>query len=262
MVKNSLKRIYLTFCYIFLYLPIILLFIYSFNESKYMNKFTNFTLKWYIELFKDKSILSAFYQTLIICFIATIFALIIGTLGAWSIYKTNNRKLKSYFLNTTYIPLVLPDIVIAIGMIILFVFFNLNFGYFTIIMSHIIFNVPYVVFAILPKLITFDDNLLDSAMDLGANPFCIFTKIVFPQLIPNLIAAALIAFTLSLDDFTISYFTSGSGVMTLSVKIYSMTKRGISPKINALSTLMFAIIILISIFTYIVKHTNSIKQKK
>lgn len=233
MVKKSLNKIYLTICYVFLYFPIIFMFVYSFNESKYTNKFTKLSLKWYMELFKDESVMTAFYQTLIISFIATIFALIIGTLGAWSIYKALNPKLRSYFTDVTYIPLVLPDIVIAIGMIILYVFFNFEFGYFTIILSHVIFNVPYVVFAILPKLITFDKSLYDCAMDLGAKPFYIFRKVILPQLVPNMIVASLIALTMSLDDFTVSYFTSGGGVMTLSVKIYSMTKRGISPKINA-----------------------------
>ena len=259
MVKKSLNRIYLIICYVFLYFPIIFMFVSSFNESKYTNKFTKLSLKWYMELFKDESVMTAFYQTLIISFIATIFALIIGTLGAWSIYKAFNPKLRSYFTDVTYIPLVLPDIVIAIGMIILYVFFNFEFGYFTIILSHVIFNVPYVVFAILPKLITFDKSLYDCAMDLGAKPFYIFRKVILPQLVPNMIVASLIALTMSLDDFTVSYFTSGGGVMTLSVKIYSMTKRGISPKINALSPLMFAIIILVSAITYIVKNKSPAK---
>ena len=256
MVKKLGKKIYLYSCYLFLYLPIIFMIVFSFNESRYSNRFTGFSLKWYEELFKDESIMTVMYQTVLISAISTVFALIIGTFGAWAIYKAFNPKLRNYLINVTYIPLILPDIVIAIGMIILYVFFSFDFGYFTIILSHIIFNVPFVVFAILPKLITFDKALYEVAMDLGAKPFQVFTKVVLPQLIPNIITAALIAITLSLDDFTVSYFTSGNGVMTLSVKIYSMTKRGISPKINAISTLMFAIIIIISTITYIVKNKN------
>ncbi len=254
MVKKALEKIYLYFCYVFLYMPIIFMMFFSFNESRYNKSFTGFSLKWYAELFKDESIMKVFYQTLIITGIATIFALLIGTLGAWSIYKALSPKLRSFFTNVSYIPLVLPDIVIAIGMIILYVFFNFDFGYITIILSHIIFNVPFVVFAILPKLLTFDKRLYDAGMDLGARPFQVFRRVVLAQLVPNLIASALICITLSLDDFTVSYFTSGNGVMTLSVKIYSMTKRGISPKINALSTLLFASIILISTITYIFKN--------
>ena len=146
-------------------------------------------------------------------------------------------------------------------MIILYVFFKFNFGYFTVILSHIIFNVPFVVFAILPKLLTFDKSLFDAGTDLGARQFQVFRRIVLPQLIPNIIIASLVCITLSLDDFTVSYFTSGNGVATLSVKIYSMTKRGISPKINALSTLLFAIIILISTITYLFKKRGEKNEK-
>lgn len=166
---------------------------FSFNESRYTKAFTGFSLKWYMELFKDESIMKVF-QTLIITGIATIFALIIGTIGAWSIYRAFNPKLRSYFMNVTYLPLILPDIVIAIGMIILYVFFKLNFGYFTIILSHIIFNIPFVVFAILPKLLTFDKSLYDAGMDLGAKQFQVFKRIVLPQLIPNLIIGALVLY--------------------------------------------------------------------
>lgn len=254
MVKRYAGKIYLYICYIFLYMPIIFMMIFSFNESKYNKSFTGFSFKWYLELFKDESVMKVFYQTIFITVISTFFALIVGILGAWSIYKSFSPKLRSYFTNVSYIPLILPDIVIAIGMIILYVFFNFDFGYMTIILSHIIFNIPFVVFIILPRLLTFDKSLYDAGMDMGAKPFQVFQKVVFPQLIPNLIAGALICITLSLDDFTVSYFTSGNGVMTLSVKIYSMTKRGISPKINALSTLLFAIVIFISIITYIFKN--------
>jgi len=219
-------------------MPIIFMVVFSFNESRYSNAFTGFSLKWYRELFKDESVMKVFGQTLIITAIATVFALIIGTLGAWSIYKAFSPKLKTYFTNVSYIPLILPDIV-----------------------SHIIFNVPFVVFAILPKLLTFDKSLFDAGTDLGARQFQVFRRIVLPQLIPNIIIASLVCITLSLDDFTVSYFTSGNGVATLSVKIYSMTKRGISPKINALSTLLFAIIILISTITYLFKKRGEKNEK-
>ena len=261
MVKKHTGKIYLFLLYIFLYMPIIFMVVFSFNESRYSNAFTGFSLKWYRELFKDESVMKVFGQTLIITAIATVFALIIGTLGAWSIYKAFSPKLKTYFTNVSYIPLILPDIVIAIGMIILYVFFKFNFGYFTVILSHIIFNVPFVVFAILPKLLTFDKSLFDAGTDLGARQFQVFRRIVLPQLIPNIIIASLVCITLSLDDFTVSYFTSGNGVATLSVKIYSMTKRGISTKINALSTLLFAIIILISTITYLFKNKGEKNEK-
>ena len=261
MVKKHTGKFYLFLCYIFLYMPIVFMMIFSFNESRYNNAFTGFSLKWYAELFKDESVMKVFFQTLIITGIATAFALVIGTLGAWSIYKSVSPKLRSYFTNVSYLPLILPDIVIAIGMIILYVFFKFNFGYFTIILSHIIFNVPFVVFAILPKLLTFDKSLYDAGMDLGARQFQVFKRIILPQLMPNLIIGALVCITMSLDDFTVSYFTSGNGVATLSVKIYSMTKRGISPKINALSTLLFAIIILISTITYIFKNKGEKNEK-
>lgn len=261
MVKKYLGKFYLYLCYFFLYMPIIFMVVFSFNESKSKSVFTKFSLKWYIELLSDESVMRAFRQTLTITFLATIFALFIGTIGAWTIYKNFNPKLKKFFKTVTYLPLILPDIVIAISLIILFVFLALDFGYLTLILAHTIFNVPFVVFSILPKLITFDSNLYDSAMDLGAKPFTVFRKIVLPQLVPNLIVASLISITMSLDDFTVSYFTSGNGVLTLSVKIYSMTKRGISPKINALSTLVFAIVLIISLVTYLIQNYKIIGEK-
>lgn len=260
MVKRYLGKTYLYLCYFILYMPIIFMVIFSFNESKSKSVFTKFSLKWYRELLYDESVIRALYQTLIITFIATFLALIIGTLGSWTIYKTVNPKLKRYFTTVTYLPLIFPDIVIAISLIILFVTIQVDFGYLTLILAHTISNIPFVVFAVLPKLITMDSNLYDSAMDLGAKPNQVFRKIVMPQLVPNLIVSGLIAITMSLDDFTVSYFTSGNGVLTLSVKIYSMTKRGISPKINALSTLIFAVVIIISLVAYFIKN-NRIEEK-
>ena len=244
MVKNIIKKAYTILVYLFLYLPIFFLILYSFNDSKYRGNWRGFTLRWYRELFQDSTIISALYNTLIIATLAAIIATIIGTITAVAIHHMN-PKAKIKFINLIYIPVINPDIVTGISLLALFVWFKLNLGFMTLLIAHITFNIPYVVLAVLPKLKQLNPHLEEAALDLGASPLYAFYKVILPEIMPGVIAGALLSFTLSLDDFIVSFFTTGSGISTLSISIYSMTKRGVSPKINALSTIMFVSVFLI-----------------
>lgn len=238
MVKNIMKKSYSFLIYLFLYLPILLLILYSFNDSKYRGNWNGFTLRWYKELFSDTSIMTSLYYTFIIAALASVIATIIGTITALAINKMKPKS-KTAFLNITYIPVVNPDIVIGVSLLALFTWLKMTLGLTTILIAHITFTIPYVVLSVLPKLRQLNPHLEEAALDLGASPLYAFFKVVLPEIMPGIVTGALFAFTLSLDDFIVSFFTTGSGVSTLSIKIYSMTKRGVSPKINALSTLMF-----------------------
>ena len=260
MVKKSspLSNIYLVLVMLFLYLPIIILITFSFNQSKYGGSWTGFTLKWYQELFKDKSIMKSLYSTIIVALTTCLFSTIIGTIAAVGI-NAMGAKAKKITLNLSYLPMINPDIVVGVSLISLYSILNFQkLGYTTLILAHITFCLPYVVFAVLPKLSQLDPHLEEAAKDLGATPLQTFFKVVLPQIKPGIVSGALMAITLSLDDFIVSFFTTGSGVSTLSIKVYSMTKRGLSPKINALTTLM--LLVLVTLMTIIQIGSN--KDKK
>ncbi|QXM07191.1 ABC transporter permease [Crassaminicella indica] len=238
MVKRIIKRLYAFLVYLFLYLPIFLLIIYSFNDSKYRGKWNGFTLRWYKALFSDQTVAQALYNTFAIAILAAIISTIIGTISAIAIHKMSPRW-RSIFMNVTYLPVMNPDIVIGISLLALFVALKIRLGFITLLLAHITFNIPYVILAVLPKLRQLNPYLEEAALDLGATPMQAFFKVILPEIMPGVITGALLAFTLSLDDFMVSFFTTGSGVNTLSIKVYSMTKTGVTPKINALSTLLF-----------------------
>lgn len=248
MVKNNSSKkifsdLYLLLVFLFLYLPIIVLIIYSFNKSKYGGEWTGFTLKWYQDLLKDKSIITSLYNTFLVAGTASILATMIGTLASIGI-QSMSKKNKNIMLNVSYISMINPDIVIGVSMLSLFSMFKfLKLGYATLILGHITLCVPYVVFAVLPKLQQLNPNLAEAAQDLGATPMQTFFKVILPEIKPGIISGMIMSFTLSLDDFIVSFFTTGSGISTLSIKVYSMTKRGVSPKINALTTLMLIVIV-------------------
>ena len=243
-LKSALANIYSLLIYAFLYIPIVVLIVFSFNDSKYRGNWSGFTLRWYQDLFSDPDIMSALYTTFVVAIISSILATVIGTITAVGIHSLKPRY-KKLFINLTYIPMISPDIVIGISLLTLFVMLKLNLGYITLILAHITFNIPYVIFAVLPKLQQLDPHLEEAALDLGATPFQAFFKVILPEITPGILTGALMAFTLSLDDFMVSFFTTGSGVATLSIKIYSMTKRGVSPTINALSSIMFIVLLTI-----------------
>jgi spermidine/putrescine transport system permease protein len=260
---SKIKKIYLATILLFLYAPIIVLIIFSFNNSKSRATFSGFTLNWYIELFKDQDILKALYTTLAIAVLSAIIATAIGTFAALGINKMG-KKLKQITLSLNNLPVINPDIVTGISLMIFFLsFFSLigrgNLGFFTLLLANVIFNIPYVILAILPRLKSLNENIYEAAVDLGATPYQAFMKVIFPEISPSIITGSLIAFTLSIDDFVISYFTTGSGVSTLSMSIYTMTKRGINPKINALSTIMFVFVMILLI---IINKREVIKSNK
>lgn len=237
-IENFIKRFYLFIIFLFLYIPIFTLMVYSFNESKTMGKWTGFSLKWYKELFSNDRLMSALYYTVLIAILASVIATIIGTISALAISQMNG-KMKALILNINYLPVLNPDIVTGIALMSLFIFLNFNFGVVTMLLAHITFDIPYVILSVLPKLKQLPENTLDAASDLGATPLYTFWKVVIPQIKPAIFSGFLMAFTMSIDDFVISFFTTGPGVTNLSIEIYSMARRGIKPEINALSTLMF-----------------------
>lgn len=237
-LENFIKKSYLFIIFLFLYSPIVTLIIFSFNESKTMGKWTGFTLKWYKELFNNNRLMSALYYTILIALLASIIATIVGTITAIAISQMNN-KLKTLILNINYLPVLNPDIVTGIALMSLFIFLNFNFGFITMLLAHITFDIPYVILSVLPKLKQLPENTLDAASDLGAPPLYALWKVVIPQIKPGIFSGFLMAFTMSIDDFVISFFTTGPGVTNLSIEIYSMARRGIKPEINALSTLLF-----------------------
>ena len=231
--------------YIFLYAPIISLAVFSFNDAKSMAKWSGFSLRWYQELFQNERILDALYYTIIIALLAAAISTIVGTITAIGIHKMRQGKVRGLLLNINYLPVLNPDIVTGVALMSLYVFIKLEFGFTTMLLSHIVFDIPYVILSVLPKLKQLPANIEDAAMDLGATPWYALRKVVLPQIKPGIISGMLIAFTMSIDDFVISFFTTGNGVTNLAIEVYSMTRRGLTPEINALSTLMFVAVLIL-----------------
>ncbi|HEY8462654.1 MAG TPA: ABC transporter permease [Bacillota bacterium] len=262
MVRNWLKRSYIYLMFAFLYAPIIVLAFYSFNNSRSRGTWNGFTFKWYLQMLQDRQILSSLYNSLTIGLIAALVATAIGTLAAWGIHRLKSFP-KAVIMNLTYLPVLNPDIVTGISLMLLFIFFKLQLGFLTLLLAHITFNIPYVILSVLPKLKQLDKNLFEAALDLGATPLQAFWKIILPEILPGVVTGSLLAFTLSLDDFVISFFTTGSGVSTLSITIYSMARRGINPKINALSTLVFGCVLtLLIIVNMTMSREKPVKSKE
>ncbi|MDD2494026.1 MAG: ABC transporter permease [Tissierellia bacterium] len=256
-MKKYLSRIYMLIMYIFLYAPIIVLAIYSFNESKSRGNWTGFSLKWYIELFQDRDIKTALYYTVSIAIISSIISTILGTIASLGINSLKGN-MKSLVLNINYLPVVNPDIVTGISLMILYISFNMDLGFNTMLISHIVFSTPYVILSILPKLKQLDKNMTEAALDLGATPMYAIRKVIIPEIKPGIITGFLTAFTLSIDDFIISYFTKGEGVTNLSIVIYSMARRGVRPTINALSTIMLTVVLILML---IINKRSNLESK-
>lgn len=251
-----LKKAYVGIILLILYAPVALLMVFSFNDSK-TPIWKGFTLKWYKELFNDPNIQSSLYHTLLIAFVSALIATLLGTLAAIGIDKMTNWK-KNMIMNITYIPLLSPDIVIGISLMLLYSAIKLPFGLPTLILSHVTFCTPYVILSVTPRLKQMNHNIYEAALDLGATPLYAFKKVILPEILPGVISGAFIAFTLSIDDFVVSFFNTAAGVDTLSIQIYSMARRGVNPKINAISTIMFTAIMII----LIVVNLRSNKQTK
>ena len=264
-MKKFLK-IYDILIFFFLYAPIFVIVFFSFNSGSSRGFFEGFSLQWYQELFEDELILQSLYYSLVIAVLSAVIATVIGTMAAMGINSLKGWK-KSAALSVNNIPVVNPEIVTAISMMILFVFFlskfhGMEMGFGTLLIAHITFNIPYVVLSVLPKLRGMDQNIYYAALDLGCAPVKAFIKVVIPQIIPGIISGAIMAFTLSLDDFVISYFNSGATFQTLPVTIYSMTKKPYSLKLNALSTLLFAVVLVLMLIVNIKKPEKAKKAKR
>lgn len=252
--------------FLFLYLPIAVLIIFSFNDSKSRTVWSGFSLHWYEELFHDEEILSAFSTTITVSVLAAVIATVLGTAAAIG-FHSMKRKPRHLLMTINNIPMTNADIITGVSLMLLFVFtgnllgFSLGFG--TLLVAHITFNIPYVVLAVLPKLRQLNPNLGEAAMDLGATPWQAFWKVLMPELRPGILNGLLIAFTLSIDDFVISYFTAGSEVATLAMQIYAMTRKRISPEVNALSTILFvSVLTLLLIVNFREMHQSKQAEKR
>ena len=218
MVAKFIKRTYMGLIFLFLYMPILVLIVYSFNESKSRGQWGGFTLKWYGELFRDPDITKALYYTFLVAFLSSIISTVIGTISAIGIHNMGLLG-KKFILNVNYLPVLNPDIVTGVALMTLFISVNMRLGFVTMLLSHVMFNIPYVILSVLPKLRQMNRHMSEAALDLGATPFYAMRKVVIPQIMPGVITGALMAFTLSIDDFVISFFNTGSGVTNLSILI-------------------------------------------
>ncbi len=237
-MSKFLKRFYLALILMFLYLPIAVLIVQSFNAGVSRAKWEGFSFKWYLELVKSPTIMKALYITITIALMASVVSTILGTLAAIGIHAMK-RKPQAMMITLTNIPMTMPDIVTGISLMLLFIFSQMERGYFTMLLAHITFDTPYVILSVMPKLREMNKHSYEAALDLGATPGYALRRVILPAVRPGIVTGALLAFTLSLDDFTISYFTTSPLVQNLSTLIYSEARKGIKPTMNALSALMF-----------------------
>lgn len=251
---------YVVLCFAFFYVPILVTVIFSFNSSKSLTKFTGFSFRWYTELLNNSEIMSAVSVSVSIAIIATVISTILGTITAIGLSKSK-KVLKEIILNVNNVPIMNPEIVTAIGLMILFSAIKMEKGYMTMLLAHISFCTPYVITSVYPKIRELDNNIANAAMDLGATPWQALTRVIIPMIKPGIYAGILLAFTMSFDDFVISYFVSGNGVMNISIIVYNMTKRT-NPTINALSTIVIFVIITTIIVVNIVPKFKRKKVEK
>jgi spermidine/putrescine transport system permease protein len=257
-MKNALSKMYLAFIFILLYAPIATLIVLSFNASKTRAKWGGFTLKWYSSLFQNAAIMEALYTTLTIALLSAFIATVIGTVAAIGI-TAMRKHTKTIVMSITNIPLLNADIVTGISFMLLFIAFGVSFGFQTILLAHITFNIPYVILSVMPKLKQTDKSTYEAALDLGASPLYAFFKVIFPDILPGILSGFLLSFTMSLDDFIITHFTKGAGIDTLSTKIYSEVRKGIKPEMYSLSTLLFVSVLVLLIVVNKVPKQNKEK---
>ena len=260
-MRSRIEKIYMGIILVFMYAPIATLIVLSFNGSKSRARWGGFTFKWYINLFGDDKILNALANTLIIALISTVVATIIGTLTCVGLMGLKRRS-RAFIMGITNIPMINADIVTGISLMLLFKVLHFGTGFVTVLLAHVTFNIPYVLLAVMPRMKTINPNVYEAALDLGAEPFYAFRKSVLPDLMPAVLSGALMAFTMSLDDFIITYFTKGSGFDTLSTKIYNEVKRGIQPEIYALSSIIFVVVIVLLVTSSMIKGRQGTGAKK
>ena len=245
-LRKIVSDFYMVLILIFLYAPILTMMVLSFNKSKSRTQWGGFTLQWYTQMFDSRSIMSAL-TTLIIAFVSALVATIIGTAAAISI-SSMRAVPRTIVMGITNIPMLNADIVTGISLMLAFIAFGISLGFKTVLISHITFNIPYVILSVMPKLKQTDKYTYEAALDLGASPLYAFFKVVFPDIMPGVLSGFLLAFTMSLDDFIITHFTKGAGINTLSTLIYSEVRRGIRPSMYALSSIIFLTVLILLIF--------------
>lgn len=261
------SKLYMALIIFFLYAPILVLFLYSFNASESTSVFTGFSLRWYKTLLNDTESIKALYNTLILAVASSAVSTVMGTAAAVGIHSVKNKWVKSTAMTVTNIPMMNPEIVTGISMMLLFVFVGrlvgiVNvLGFWTMLIAHVTFNLPYVILSVMPKLKQIDRHLPEAAMDLGCTPMRAFIKVILPGIMPGVISGMIMAFTLSLDDFVISYFTTGPSFQTLPIRIFSMTKKRVTPDMYALSTIIFAVVFVLLVLVNVAQNRNENKEK-
>lgn len=258
--KRMFGSVWMILGLIFLYLPIIYVVVFSFNDGRSLTVFNGVSLRWYEKMLTNRNMKEAIYYTVIIAVLATAISTVVGTITAIALSKSK-KILRDVVLTVNDLPMLNPDIVTAIGMMLLFASLRLENGFLTVLLAHIAFCIPYVMLSVMPKLRSLDPNLSDAAMDLGATPWQAMWKVIVPQIKPGIISGAIVAFTMSFDDFVITYFVTGNGVKNISTVVYSMSKR-INPSINALSTLIIVVITLVLVGINLVPMINEKRKAK
>lgn len=256
-VYSGLQKLYITLIFIFLYAPIATLIVLSFNASKTRAKWGGFSLKWYIALFENEEIMQALGNTLAIAFLSAFIATVIGTIACISMQSMKKRT-RSLIMGITNIPMLNADIVTGISFMLLFISLGVRFGFGTILLSHITFNIPYVILSVMPRMKQLNPSTYEAALDLGASHSQAFFKVVFPDILPGIFSGFLMAFTMSLDDFIITHFTKGPGIDTLSTELYTEVKKGIKPEMYALSTIIFVTVLILLL---LVNYTPKSRRK-
>lgn len=258
-MTGFIKKFYMSLVFFFLYAPVAVLIVFSFNSARSRALWGGFTLEWYTKLFQNQDIIQALQVTLILAFSSAIISTVIATFTCIGLNSTK-KKFRNIILNVTYIPNGMPDLVTGISLMLLFYFSSIQSGFLTLLLAHIAFNVPFAVLSIMPKLKQLDRNIFEAALDLGATPRQAIRKVILPEISPGIVTALILTFTLSIDDFVISYFTAGTQVSTLAILIYSMARKRVNPQINALSTLLFLTVLILLIIVNI-RSNKDVKKR-
>ncbi len=257
-LKRTWQDFYLVLILIFLYAPIATMIVLSFNSSKSRTQWGGFTLRWYMDMFSSRNIIAALHNTLLIALLSALIATVIGVTACIAINSMKSVP-RAFVMGITNIPMLNADIVTGISLMLAFIAFGISLGFQTILISHITFNIPYVILSVMPKLKQTSRSTYEAAMDLGAGPVYAFFKVIFPDILPGVLSGFLLAFTMSLDDFIITHFTKGAGINTLSTLIYSEVRRGIRPSMYALSTVIFLAVLVLLIVTNFVPRRKEEK---
>lgn len=267
---KTASKIYTALIFVFLFAPIAILLVFSFNDAKSLSVFSGFSLKWYEELFRDEATLTSVKNTLVLAFSAMIISTVMGTMASVGISRLRSKWYRRVMDTVTDIPMTNPDIITGISLMLMFVFVgrlvgaSTSLNFWTMLIAHVTFCLPYVILQVLPKLQQMDPSLPEAAQDLGCTPLKAFLKVTLPEIMPSILTGAIMAFTMSLDDFVISYFTAGNGFQTLPIRIYNMTKKTVTPKMYALATIIFFVILALLLMSNLADNDDSraLKKKK